>query len=39
MATAADTVIVIVDEVVPTGTLDPEVVVTPGVFVNMIYKK
>jgi acetate CoA/acetoacetate CoA-transferase alpha subunit len=39
MATAADTVIVIVDEVVPTGTLDPEVVVTPGVFVSMIYKK
>ena len=39
MATAADIVIVIVDEIVPVGTLDPEVVVTPGVFVNMIYKK
>jgi acetate CoA/acetoacetate CoA-transferase alpha subunit len=39
MATAADIVIVIVDEIVPAGTLDPEIVVTPGVFVNMIIKK
>jgi acetate CoA/acetoacetate CoA-transferase alpha subunit len=39
MATAADIVIVIVDEIVSVGTFDPEIVVTPGVFVNMIIKK
>lgn len=39
MATAADLVIVIVDEIVPAGTFDPEVIVTPGVFVNMIMKR
>jgi acyl CoA:acetate/3-ketoacid CoA transferase alpha subunit len=39
MATAADLVIVVVDEIVPAGTLDPEIIVTPGVFVNMIMKR
>lgn len=39
MATAADIVIVQADEIVPAGTFDPEVVVTPGVFVNMIIQK
>jgi len=39
MAMAADTVIVLADEIVPVGTFDPEIVVTPGVFVNMIIKK
>lgn len=39
MAMAADLVIVMADEIVPAGTFDPENVVTPGVFVNMIIKK
>ncbi len=39
MATAADTVIALVDEIVPIGTFDPEIVVTPGVYVNMILKR
>ena len=39
MATAGDLVIVVVDEIVPIGTLDPEIIVTPGVFVNMIMKR
>jgi 3-oxoadipate CoA-transferase alpha subunit len=36
MATAAATTIVQVDEVVPVGGLDPESVVTPGIFVNRV---
>ena len=36
MATAATCTIVEVDEVVPAGTLDPETVVTPGIYVNRI---
>ncbi len=36
MATAAATTIVQVDEVVPLGALDPETVVTPGIFVDRI---
>lgn len=36
MATAATTTIVQVDQVVPLGSLDPESVVTPGIFVNRV---
>ncbi|MGW9112585.1 3-oxoacid CoA-transferase subunit A [Microbacterium sp. NPDC055683] len=36
MATAATTTIVQVDEVVPLGSLDPETVVTPGIFVDRV---
>ena len=36
MATAATTTIVQVDEVVPLGELDPETVVTPGIFVDRV---
>ncbi len=36
MAAAAKTTIVQVDEVVPLGALDPEVVVTPGIFVDRV---
>ncbi|MFG6444865.1 3-oxoacid CoA-transferase subunit A [Microbacterium sp. P06] len=36
MATAAATTIVQVDEVVPLGDLDPETVVTPGIFVDRV---
>src|SRR5689334_10943732 len=36
MATAAATTVVQVDEVVPAGEIDPEVVVTPGIFVDRI---
>ncbi len=36
MATAATTTVVQVDEVVAAGALDPEVVVTPGIFVDRI---
>ena len=36
MATAATTTIVQVDETVPLGTLDPESVVTPGIFVDRV---
>jgi 3-oxoadipate CoA-transferase alpha subunit len=36
MATAATVTIAEVDQVVPLGSLDPECVVTPGVFVNRI---
>lgn len=39
MATAADTTIVLVDEILPLGTFDPEVIITPGVYVDMIIKK
>jgi 3-oxoadipate CoA-transferase alpha subunit len=36
MASAAATTIAQVDEIVPLGALDPEVVVTPGIFVNRV---
>lgn len=36
MATAATTTIVQVDEIVPLGSLDPEAVVTPGIFVDRV---
>ena len=36
MATAATTTIVQVDEVVELGDIDPEAVVTPGIFVNRV---
>ena len=36
MATAASTTIVQTQELVPTGAIDPEVVVTPGIFVHRI---
>jgi len=36
MATAAATTIVQVDEIVPLGDLDPEAVVTPGIFVDRV---
>jgi len=39
MAMAADTVIVQADEIVPLGTFDPDVIVTPSVFVDMIVEK
>ncbi|NLM20500.1 MAG: 3-oxoacid CoA-transferase subunit A [Peptococcaceae bacterium] len=38
MAMAADLVIVEADEIVPTGSLDPDEIVTPGIFVDMIVK-
>ncbi len=36
MATAATTTIVQVDELVPLGALDPEAIVTPGIFVDRV---
>jgi 3-oxoadipate CoA-transferase alpha subunit len=36
MATAATTTVVQVHEVVPTGALDPEALVTPGIFVDRV---
>ena len=36
MATAATTTIAQVDEIVPLGAIDPEVVVTPGIFVDRV---
>ncbi len=36
MATAAETTIVQVDEIVELGALDPEAIVTPGIFVNRV---
>ncbi len=36
MATAAKTTIVEVDEIVPVGSLDPETIVTPSIFVDRI---
>ena len=36
MCAAATTTIVQVDEIVPLGTLDPEAVVTPGIFVDRV---
>ena len=38
MATAAKCTIVQVDQVVPLGELDPEMIVTPGIFVQRIVK-
>lgn len=39
MATAADLVIVEVDDVVETGAIDPDDVMTPGIFVNYLVKE
>ncbi len=39
MATAADLVVVEVDELVELGALDPECVVTPGIFVDRVVRK
>jgi 3-oxoadipate CoA-transferase alpha subunit len=36
MATAASRTVVQVNEVVPTGSLDPETVVTPGIYVDVV---
>jgi 3-oxoadipate CoA-transferase alpha subunit len=36
MATAAAVTVAQVDEIVPLGSLDPESVVTPGIFVNRV---
>jgi 3-oxoadipate CoA-transferase alpha subunit len=36
MATAAATTIAQVDEIVPLGSIDPEAVITPGIFVNRL---
>ena len=36
MATAAKITIVEVDEIVPVGALDPEVIVTPSIYVHRI---
>lgn len=38
MATAAKTTVVQVAEVVPAGELDPEVVITPGIFVHRVVR-
>lgn len=38
MAMAADTVIAEVDEIVPTGAIDPVAVMTPGIMVNYVVK-
>ncbi len=38
MATAAETVIALVDEVVETGAIDPDEVHTPGIFVDHVVK-
>ncbi|HXE71151.1 MAG TPA: 3-oxoacid CoA-transferase subunit A, partial [Candidatus Nitrosotenuis sp.] len=38
MATAADVVIAEVEELVEVGQLDPDTVVTPGIFVDMVIK-
>lgn len=37
MATAADTVVFEVDEIVPVGGLDPECIVTPCIFVDRVF--
>ncbi len=36
MATAAGTTVIQVDAVVPLGALDPEVIVTPGLYVDRV---
>lgn len=38
MATAADTTVVQVEDIVPAGEIDPEHVVTPGIFVDRIVR-
>ena len=38
MATAADCTVAEVEEIVPLGSLDPENIVTPGIFVDMVVK-
>ncbi|MCU1521837.1 MAG: 3-oxoacid CoA-transferase subunit, partial [Arthrobacter sp.] len=38
MAAAAKHTVVQVSEIVPTGCLDPEIIVTPGIYVNSIVK-
>jgi 3-oxoacid CoA-transferase A subunit len=38
MATAADVVVAEVDEIVEPGELDPEIIVTPGIFVDRVVK-
>jgi 3-oxoacid CoA-transferase len=38
MATAARTTIVEVEELVPAGTLDPDAIVTPGIFVQRLFQ-
>jgi 3-oxoadipate CoA-transferase alpha subunit len=38
MATAAETTVVQVSEIVEPGRLDPEAVITPGIFVDRIVK-
>jgi len=38
MASAARTTIAEVEDIVPTGTIDPEAVVTPGIFVDRLVK-
>lgn len=37
MATAAKTVIAEVQHLVPPGTLDPEIIITPGIYVDRIF--
>jgi 3-oxoadipate CoA-transferase alpha subunit len=39
MATAAKTTIAQVAEIVPLGELDPEAIVTPGIFVRRVVKE
>jgi 3-oxoadipate CoA-transferase, alpha subunit len=39
MATAATTVAVEVDEIVEVGTMDPETIVTPCIFVDRVYRR
>ncbi len=38
MATAAETVVAEVEEIVPAGTLEPDMIITPGIFVNRIVR-
>jgi acyl CoA:acetate/3-ketoacid CoA transferase alpha subunit len=38
MATAAKTTIAEVDEVVETGEIDPEIIVTPAIYVQRVVK-
>ena len=38
MATAADFTVAEVEEIVPVGALDPDQIVTPGIFVDMVVK-
>jgi 3-oxoadipate CoA-transferase alpha subunit len=39
MATAAETVVFEVDEIVRVGDLDPECIATPGIFVDRVFKR